>query len=186
MRRPTITGLLLAGAIGIASNAFGNSILNGGFETGSFAEWTVDRAESGSLLFLGGRAHSGTKAAWFGAIGSLDDVLSQTLTTEPGHSYVVAFWLAHGATDASNAFSVWWDTTPLLMLDHAMRFAGTEYVYSVPATGESTVLRFEGRELRDYYYLDDVSVTPVSNPEPGTLILVGLGAAALVRARRRR
>jgi hypothetical protein len=175
----------LACAIGSTSNAFGSPIVNGGFDAAGFAGWTVGRAGSGSLLFEDPLPHGGTEAAWFGAVNGLDDAISQTLITTPGVSYDVTFWLAHGATDASNAFDVWWGDTPLLVLTNAGSFAGSERSYTVTATSDSTVLEFEGRELRDYYYLDDVSVTaiPVPTPEPGTLLMVGLGVAAMVGSR---
>jgi hypothetical protein len=177
--------LFLACAIGSTSNAFGNPIVNGGFETPGFAGWTVDRAGAGSLLFEAPLPRGGTEAAWFGAVSGFDDAISQTLVTTPGMSYDVTFWLAHGATDASNAFDVWWGDKPLLQLTNAGSFAGSERSFTVTATSDSTVLEFDGRDLRDYYYLDDVTVTavPIPTPEPGTLLMVGLGVAVVVRSR---
>jgi PEP-CTERM motif len=159
--------------------------VNGGFETPGFAGWTVDRAGAGSLLFEAPLPRGGTEAAWFGAVSGFDDAISQTLVTTPGMSYDVTFWLAHGATDASNAFDVWWGDKPLLQLTNAGSFAGSERSFTVTATSDSTVLEFDGRDLRDYYYLDDVTVTavPIPTPEPGTLLMVGLGVAVVVRSR---
>ncbi len=174
--------------IALPGVARANSILNGGFESG-FTDWTVDPALSGSLILDG--SHSGSDAAWFGAIGSSDDSLLQTFATLPGESYVVTFWLAHGATDRSNDFSAWWNSNPLLTLTNAHGFGETSYSFTMTAQDDQTTLRFSGRELRDYYYLDNVSVVPLSTPEPTTLalLLVGVatvvGRARLARSRRR-
>ncbi len=135
-----------------------------------------------------------TEAAWFGAIGLQDDSLSQTFATVPGEIYQVSFWLAHGRTDSSNEFGAWWDDAPLLFLHNAPRFGGTEYNFLATATDDTTTLKFGGRELINYYVLDNVSVDPLAppaiappipNPEPATLLLLATGAAALVRQRRR-
>ena len=73
-------------------------VQNGGFETGNFNVWTVTPASSGSLLAVNGSLrypHTGTYAASFGAVGTQDDSISQTLATVAGQSYTFSFWLAH-------------------------------------------------------------------------------------------
>ena len=186
------------GVLAVASPVRANAITNSSFETGNFADWTTQIAPSGSLLLVGGRGHSGA-AAWFGAMGGKDDGLSQTFATLPGESYLVTFWLGHGATDTANAFSVWWENTPLLALTNSSRFGQHRYSFVTTAQDDETTLRFSGRELLDFYYLDDVSVvgvprletlTALATPEPATLSLLLGGALALAgrahRSRRRR
>ena len=168
-----------------APRARASSIANGGFESGTFAGWTVNPASAGSFVFVGGHSHSGSDAAWFGAVGGADDTLLQTFATTLGASYDVSFWLGHGASDNRNGFSVWWDVTPLVLLNDAPRFNMTHYTFTILASGDSTTLRFSGHALQDYYYLDDVSVTPIPNPESSTLVLLLGGAVASWRLRRR-
>jgi hypothetical protein len=190
-----VTGILLLGLLTFAATASANSIVNGSFETGNFDGWTIDHASSGSLVFVSGHALSGSDAAWFGALGGRDDSISQTLDTEQGDTYVVSFWLGHGATDASNDFTVWWGNTPLLTLTNAAKFGYREYSFIATAADDLTTLRFSGRERLNYYYLDDVSVeylggvstsdlAPIPTPEPATIALMLGGLAALAgRAR---
>jgi len=177
--------------LGLASPAVvnANSIVDGGFESG-FAGWTIDPAGSGSVLFTGGKGISGSTAAWFGAIGSQSDKISQTFSTVPGDSYVVTFWLGHGATDHVNNFGVSWDSTPLLTLTNASQFGLHPFSFVSTAHNDSTTLSFSGRELLDFYYLDGVSVVPLPTPEPASLMLLGgavvCAGVARLRARRSR
>jgi hypothetical protein len=185
----TVRPLLLAVAVcacwlSATSRASASPIVNGGFETGSFSGWTVDPAATGSFVFVGGHGHSGGDAAWFGAIGGADDTLTQSFATTPGESYTVSFWLAHGWTDSRNGFSAFWNTTPLLMLHNAPRFGQRQYTFLVTATGNTASIDFSGHALRDYFYLDDIAVTPIPTPEPSTFLLLLGGVATAVRLRR--
>lgn len=175
--------LLAVCILGAASMARANLILNGGFESGTWAGWTATLAPSGSILFIGSRGHSERDAAWFGAIGRVDDQLSQTFPTVAGEPYVVEFWLAHGGASPGNDFSVWWNDRPILALVNAGRFGYTNYTFLELATGSTAQIRFSGRDLQSYYYLDDVAIT--ANPEPTSLVLMGTGTAVLVYSRRR-
>ena len=175
--------LLVGCILGAAPMARASTILNGGFESATWADWTTTLAPSGSILFVGSHAHSGRDAAWFGAIGGFDDQLSQIFPTDPGHYYWVDFWLAHSGGARGNDFTVSWNGTPLLALVDAGRFGYTEYRFHELATGPTAELLFSGRDLQNYYYLDDVAVT--ANPEPASLLLLGSGLAALVHSRRR-
>jgi hypothetical protein len=184
---PRTAFLLVAALLVWAPAAQANAILNGGFETATLANWTMTPAASGSMAYVGGHAHSGRNALWFGAIGAFDDQVFQTFATQPGQTYVIAFWVAHGRSNAANDFNVLWGGTSILALVNAPRFGYREYTFVQQAIGTTTELRFSGRDLQDFFYLDDVSVTPVlSNPEPASLIMVGSGVALLIGAARRR
>jgi hypothetical protein len=170
-----------------------NIIANGGFETGQFDDWLPIPPPVEAMFFVSGHPHTGHYAAWFGAIGIVDETLSQQIPTVAGDRYVVDFWLAHGMSNHSNDFSVWWNGVQLMSIVNANSFAYTAYSFSVVAEGASSTLMFAGREVANFFTLDDVRVVPAEAqtaaqvvPEPLTLLLVGAGVSGLMRSRRRR
>src|SRR5712691_12326295 len=150
-----------------------NMIVNGGFETGTFDDWLPIPPPVDSLFFVSGVPHTGHYAAWFGAIGVVDETLSQDVATVPGDTYVVDFWLAHGSRDHANDFSVWWNGVQVFSLVHVGSFPYQEINFPVVADGVSSTLMFGGREVVNFFLLDDVSVLPTETvseaqavPEP--------------------
>ena len=186
------SALLAACVLGAAPVAHANTISDGGFENATWSDWTITHGSAGSVLFLGSHAHSGGNAAWFGAIGGVDDQLSETFATVAGTTYVVDFWLAHSGS-SGNDFGAWWNDTRLVGLVNASRFGYTEYSFEIVAATAETSLRFSGRDARDYYYLDDVTVNPYTlnetavtvTPEPAALLLLTSGLGALILGRKR-
>lgn len=180
----TISSFLLAPA------AFANLVQNGNFDANNPSsgtaplDWTLTNASSGSDFFVGSGpafgALSAPNSANFGAVGAYDDTLSQTLTTDPGATYILTFYLAHDSSNSANDFSAVWNGATVLSLVNSGYFDYTEYTYNVTATGTSTVLAFSGREVPAWYDLDNVSVT--ATPEPGLLGVSGIGLALLYAA----
>jgi subtilase family serine protease len=157
-------------------------VLNGGFETGDFTSWTppTDTTDnfvgSSSTPFRIGNhtvyygsyyIHSGTYAAFLGELGGLA-YLSQILTTIPGRSYLLSFWLVNPAKFANpptpNEFMVAWNGTTLFDQTDMAPFNFTNMQYVVSATATSTTLEFGARNDPDYFGLDDVSVTSIPSP----------------------
>src|SRR5437667_2102198 len=128
-----------------------NMIVNGGFETGAFDDWLPIPPPVDSLFFVSGDPHTGHYAAWFGAIGFVDETLSQDVATVAGDSYVVDFWLAHGPHNYSNDFSVWWNGVQMMSMVNADTFPYTAYSFSVVADGASSTLMFAGRDVVNYF-----------------------------------
>ncbi len=186
MRRSVSMGLALILVLGgVDQTMAGNLITNPGFETGDFTGWTV--THHGSTLVLPDGyvyhgmtyySHTGNYFAGLGSNNQLDS-LSQTLTTDPGQSYTISFWLASDGL-TSNEFKVIWDGTTLSDQINIPAQAYLEQTYTVQGTGSDT-LAFEAGNVPGYLSLDDVSVisTASSVPEPAGLTLLGLGIAGI-------
>jgi len=174
----------------ICDTVSSNLVLNCGFETGTFAHWTTTPAASGSDFGIvsGVEANSGSYAAAFGAVGSLDDSISQTLTTSAGGTYTVSFYLTNSSSPSTGQanFYAYWDGTQIFSASGSA-FPYTQFSFTETGVGSDT-LTFAGLQVPAWYYLDDVVVTSASVPEPNTLSLLavgllGLGALTFLRVK---
>jgi subtilase family serine protease len=163
-------------------------VLNGGFELGSFADWTVTPDDQYNLVgsatsvavitgyganrttsYVGSYyIHSGNYAAFLGEPGTNMVHLSQVLATVPGQDYLLSFWLANPGKVYSppipNQFQVSWNGTNIYSQTNLGIISFTNMQFVVLATGASTTLAFGATNQPDYFGLDDVSVTPISAP----------------------
>jgi hypothetical protein len=186
----TLLGAVVLAAPVVAQAA---EIPNGGFETGDFTDWTVSgntgytSVNSGSTPILGGSENY----AYIGPVGS-DGVLTQTLATDPGTSYVLSFSLTNfGGPD--NDFSVTFDGNPIsfagtpslpISEPGADAFDWTNYSAIVTASGANTDLSFYYRQDPSYFGLTNISVSAVPLPGAAGLLgsaLIGLIGAATLR-----
>jgi hypothetical protein len=175
----------------------GNMVLNCGFETGSFTDWTfapstdsfsaVDPA--GDIPGLG--PNSGTYYAALGTFngdGSLGPTVG--LATVLGQTYTFSFWLANteqGTADSPNDFSADWGGTNVLAMNNAPAFSYTLYSFSETATSTTTTIGFTEKNDSGVWGLDDVSVVatdPASTPEPSSIVLMATGLAGMIFGRR--
>jgi hypothetical protein len=194
LMRTTVRGaFLLVLLFLVARRADASSLLlNGGFETGTFANWTVTPGTISSLTVSTAAPESGLYAANFGGAdlgGGNRDTISQTFATIAGGVYAVDFWLRNDLlsctlTCAANDFFVSWNGTTILSRASAPSFPYTEFSFLELATGPTSTLTFSGANEPGFYRLDDVSVSAV--PEPASLMLVGGGLGLLLARRRRR
>ena len=173
--------LLLSGAYSPSTSQAANLVQNGGFEIGDFTGWT----QSGNTGYTSVQSSfplSGTFSAFFGPIGS-DGFISQALVTTPGQSYTVSFWLQNGASGA-NDFRLYWDGSEIYNFFNASAFGYTQYSFVEQATTSSTELSMGFRNVPNFFFLDDVDVSPV--PIPGAVWLFGSGIVGLIGLKRRR
>lgn len=172
-------------------------VTNGDFETGDFTGWYAYQTPFGGLLTINdyfNHTPGGTYSAAFGASGPAPyyDQLSQQLPTVVGDTYLVSFWLYPGVfTDPSNS-SFQEYVNGFLGVDATnSALAGGWSLFNSTFTGTGDdALMFQGYNLAETYFLDNVSVTDTSAvPEPGTFGLLGcalvVAGAASRRLRRR-
>ncbi|XWV26798.1 hypothetical protein QJ857_gp0253 [Tupanvirus soda lake] len=137
-----------------------NIVVNGGFETGSLPPWVASLVQINTT-----NPHTGTFAAQFTIGSTTTTTLTQTLTTVPGATYTLSYWvtaLAAGLTVGT--FFVLWDgvIVPGSVVLTSEITSYTEYTFTVTAIDASTTLTFvtqltSGLEMIRVW-LDDVSV----------------------------
>jgi hypothetical protein len=173
-----------------------NLIVNGGFETGNLAGFSLNAtatavAPSG---FTGLNAHSG---AYFLAMGDVTTtypfgVISQTVTDTAGETLTLSYWLA-SAGGTPNFFEALWNgaVIPGSTVTNIGPQDYTFFEFDVLGTG-TDILSFHERNLLAYSALDDISlegtgVTPPVDPgvpEPGSASMVAFALLALAALRR--
>jgi hypothetical protein len=192
MHKFNLKSLCLVGIMLIITGglACANFINNPGFETGNFTGWTTTPAAGGSFFGADGHnPHTGTYNAYFGAVGSGLDTISQTFATTAGVIYDLSFWLSNPDSSGSNEFRVTFGGVIEQDLINASDFGYTLYSFSIVTTGSSLTLEFAGRNGPGFFKLDDVSVEPRSAsavPDTGcSALLLGAALVGLILRRRR-
>lgn len=177
----------------ITATAGPNLVVNGGFESG-IAGWSTGEMGLGGAAFR----HSGFAAASGSCKGHqcVDTLgagmyIAQTIATEVGASYDLSLWVLE--TDGPiGEFSVFWDGLMVAnVLNPASNATTTGYVeyviHNLTASGVATAFEIHGRQDNGGIYFDDVSIVQAIGevPEPGSVVLFGIGAAVLLMTRRR-
>ena len=199
MKNPSLL-LALCCAAGIAARpttVLGQSVVNGGFETGDFTGWTQGgNFYPNDVVFppngindAAHHPHSGNWQGWFGA-NPTSSFLSQSVNLFSGSIYTVDFWLASPASGTA-FFQVDFGgvtlTNSLTQGSTLGAFAYQEFTYSVTNLPAGPAdLKFTFENTPDWFLLDDVSVTRQSVPEGGAgfilpfMAILGLGVYARV------
>jgi len=144
-------------------------VLNGGFETGNFTDWTSSGDTSNTSVdhdaaFFGITPYFGRYEAALGTSGSLG-YLSQTLSTTAGASYLLSFWFENPDPDPGE-FLVSWNGGTILDTTNLDANNWTNMQFVVSATGTNTVLQFGFEDDYNNFGLDDISVMPESTVLP--------------------
>jgi hypothetical protein len=162
--------ILITNQTGIAAQLpfsvqIGQSLLNGGFETGDFTGWTVSSSTS-YVTTNAGYFHSGNYGARLKQYPSTG-ALSQTLATVPGQKYLLSFWLADPTNSLgppNNTFRVQWDGNTLYSRINIPFSTWTNLNFTVTASNASTLLNFNFTDRPYYLALDDISLTAIPAP----------------------
>jgi hypothetical protein len=162
-----------------------NLIANGSFETGDFTAWQLNAQDTlvTHQIYDGYSPEAGADYALLGPRYE-NGTLSQSFVDMPGESLTLTFWLASDG-QTYNDFTAIFNGQTLLTLTGIAEQGWTRYSETLIATGNDT-LQLGFRDDPQYLALDNVSVTPnpVSEPGAATLLLAGLGIAAVVRKAR--
>ncbi len=183
----------VASADEIACDTAQNMVQDCSFEYGltwwqTDGNWDVNNNAVTSFI-----AHSGTYSLKDGNYPSQGVAgVWNYITDTPGEAYTLSFWLYLDADNSGGGdqqyYLVGWGQQGLLVeSNQPMSTQWTQYTYTVVGTG-SDILQFSGYSNHGYNYLDDISLTPVSDstPEPATLALFLCGLVALAARIRRR
>jgi uncharacterized repeat protein (TIGR03803 family) len=132
-------------------------VQNGGFELGSFADWTTGGNFASCFVTSDGPyVHSGFYGAELGPVGA-PGYLSQTLTTIPGDIYQISCWVrSDGKTP--NEFSISWNGATLLDQLNISDTAWTDLQIQGASTNTITVLALGFEDDPGFLALDDISV----------------------------
>ena len=146
-------------------------IQNGGFELGSFADWTLSGNSGYAYITTGASyVHSGTYGAELGPLGSLG-YLSQTVSTAPGKPYVLSLWLDNPPKGGTpNQFNVSWNGVTVFNQTNLPSFSWTNLHYTFVPSTSTTTIKIGFRNDPSYFGLDDISVSPIAAPSLGSMI----------------
>jgi hypothetical protein len=131
-------------------------------------------------------AADGTYSVVFSETVGSDGILEQTLTTTPGTSYTISFYLNTGG-QTPNELILSLGGTQVAAVENVSTSGFAEYTYTETASGSSSVLEFQGGNNPAASLLDNIVVAPAASatPEPATWALLAGGLALAPGLRRK-
>ncbi|MCC5626289.1 DUF642 domain-containing protein [Nostoc sp. CHAB 5715] len=120
--------------------------------------------------------HSGNQGLSLGGFVDLS-YISQTLSTQPGQTYELSYFLASvaEAPDLDNEFQTFVGGNKIFDQKNISYQPYTQYNFNFTADASSTELKFGYVDRYAFLYLDNVSVIPVPEPSSiGGIAIAGL------------
>ncbi len=157
-----------------------NLVLNGDFETGDFTNWTLS-GDTTWIFVDDGSGIPPLSGKYEAALETWDapGYLSQTLSTTPGASYLLSFWLNNTNGDPGE-FMVSWNGKTLMDEVNPVTIGNwwdngwTNLQFVVSATGANTLLQFGFRDDswsgNNWFGLDDIHVVACSTTPPPAIL----------------
>jgi VCBS repeat-containing protein len=158
---PVITAASASGSV--TEDAGPAAIVNGDFETGNLSGWSTSGSHIHVAQFeLGGSfGHYSVQLA----PTSIEETLSQDITTTPGQHYFLSFDLIGDPEGFNTPFTVTWDGVQLMSVTNV---APGIHHYAFDVSGDSllstTSLQFSYADDADGMILDSVNVSPATGP----------------------
>ncbi|HRJ26963.1 MAG TPA: PEP-CTERM sorting domain-containing protein [Fimbriimonadaceae bacterium] len=178
IKKVALVALCLSGA----ASSHANLLLNGGFETGDFSNWTVSGP---TLPTVVSDPHTGSFSANFAGSSPSLNSISQSFFANSGWTYDVSLWVKNnGIGDDRLMIQIGGDTPyDSFPIDTPLEsWSLVSFLWTSDSTGP------DGFFIRGFdpntFQVDDVRIVAQPVPEPATMAALGLGALALVRRRR--
>lgn len=188
-RSALIAATLIAGAATPAA-AVTNLVVNGDFETGSFAGWTVtstglNGASTTTITTVPAEVHTGTYAAKLRTITPNVNTLAQTIATINARPYELTYWLRNSDNQGRvvDNLTVTSGTATTVYGDRPS-FAYTQFTQYFVANSASSLISFAFQHTSPGFYLDDVAVAMVPEPATWGLMVAGFGMVGFAMRRR--
>ena len=144
-----------------------NLIINGNFQTGDLFGWTKIQTQN---VFVSSPGYNSSYCYFIGNYNTFSPLISQTITTIPGNTYKLSYYLKNGTTNGYNTqFSALINNIqiPGSYINTNNPYDWTLFEFNFVAISSLTTLSFNSYiDFLDptYLYLDSISIINITPP----------------------